>query len=233
MKKQLYFLGLLLLGAACNGEDPALQMIVEGNVQGLKKGTLYLQTIRDTALVSLDSIEIRGDGNFSLQAAVPEPDVYYLYLESADNNTLDDRISFFGEAGRYRIDTRWNNFEGDASIDGAEIHEKFEVYRENMSRFNLQQLELSQELAAMELPADSTLQDSLQNAFNNSLKRSYLYALNYALSNKESHLAPYIAWAEVSDANPKYLDSVYQSLPPNIAESKYGKKLRELLAEKP
>lgn len=233
MKKHLYLLGLLWLGIACQGEDPAMQMTVEGNVAGLKKGVLYLQTITDSALINLDSFEIRGDGQFSLQAMVQEPDVYYLYLQSADNNELDDRISFFGAPGSYRIETRWNNFEGAARIDGTAIHKKFETYRENMSRFNLQQLELSREISQLESPVDSVAWDSLQNALDQSLKRSYLYALNFALSNKESQLAPYIAWAEVSDANPTYLDSVYRSLPPEIAASKYGVKLRELLDQEP
>jgi hypothetical protein len=85
----------------------------------------------------------------------------------------------------------------------------------------------------MEAPVDSVARDSLQNELDRSLKRSYLYALKFALSNKDSHLAPYIAWAEVSDANPTYLDSVYQSLPPEIAASKYGVKLRALLDQEP
>ena len=233
LKKQLYLLGLLWLGVACSGEDPALLMTVEGNVQGLKKGVLYLQTIADSSLVSIDSLEIRGDGNFNFQAMVPEPDVYYLYLQNADNNDLDDRITFFGAPGTYRIETRWDNFEGDAHVEGTLIHEKFQTYRENMSRFNLQQLELSRELSRLEMPADSTMGDSLQTALDRSLKRSYLYALNFALSNKDSQLAPFIAWAEVSDANPTYLDSVYRSLPPQIADSKYGKKLKELLEQTP
>ena len=233
MKKHLYLLGFLWLAIACQGEDPSLQMTVEGNVVGLKKGVLFLQTIADSTLVSLDSVDIRGDGQFSMQTSVKEPDIYYLYLQSADNNELDDRISFFGAPGSYRIETRWNNFEGAAKIEGTAIHKKFETYRENMSIFNLQQLELSREISQMEAPVDSVARDSLQNELDRSLKRSYLYALNFALSNKDSHLAPYIAWAEVSDANPTYLDSVYQSLPPEIAASKYGVKLRALLDQEP
>ena len=233
MKKQLYILGILWAAVSCTGDDPALKMVVEGNVKGLKKGTLYLQTIPDSVLVSVDSLEIRGDGNFKFETQVSEPDIYYLYLDNSDNNPLNDRITFFGEPGQYRIDTRWDNFQAAAIIDGTETHEKYEVYRENMSRFNLQQMEISRAMGSVSSPGDTISIDSLENALDESLRRSYLYALNFALSNKESHLAPYIAWSEVSDANPKYLDSVYRTLPSEIAESKYGKRLKQLLDNTP
>ena len=224
---------LLLLIGSCGEKDEEQLMVVEGRIKGLKKGTLYLQYIPDTALVTLDSLEIRGDGAFRLQGIIGQPDLCYLYLSKADNNILDDRISFFGEPGRYRIESTWNAFEADAEIQGSESQEKYEVFKENMSRFNLQQLELVQALATREGPVDSVQFDSLQSALDKNLKRSYLYTLNFALSNKDSYLAPFITFTEVSDANPKYLDSVYRALPPEIAASKYGIKLKELLENTP
>lgn len=208
-------------------------MVVEGNVKGLKKGVLYLQSIADSTLFNLDSVEIRGDGNFHLKTDVLQPDIFYLYLENDDNNTLDDRIVFFGEPGNVNITTQWDGFEAEAEIRGGKSHKKFEEFRNNMSRFNLRRLELAREIDALEIPGDSAIIDSLQSVFDRSLRRSYLYAINFALNNKDSYLSPYIAWAEVGDANPKLLDSVYRSLPPHIADSKYGKKLKELLGEAP
>lgn len=38
-------------------------MTVSGNVKGLKKGTLYLQKVNDTVLITVDSLQIKGDGN--------------------------------------------------------------------------------------------------------------------------------------------------------------------------
>lgn len=218
---------------SCGGDDEKRMMVVEGRIKGLKKGTLYLQYIPDSTLVTLDSLEIRGDGAFRLQGTVEEPDLFYLYLSKADNNILDDRISFFGEPGQYRVESTWNAFEADAKIQGTESQEKYEVFRKNMSRFNLQQLQLARAMSAGEGSLDSVQLDSMQTALDQNLRRSYLYTLNFALSNKNSYLAPFITYTEVSDANPKYLDSVYRALPPNIAASKYGKKLKGLLENTP
>lgn len=232
-KYGLLLLGLLLLIGSCGEEDGKHMMVVEGRIKGLKKGTLYLQYIPDSTLVTLDSLQIRGDGAFRLQGTIGEPDLFFLYLSKADNNVLDDRISFFGEPGQYHIESTWNAFEADAKIQGPESQEKYEVFRENMSRFNLQRLELARALSPKEGSPDSLKVDSLQTAMDQNLRRSYLYTLNFALSNRDSYLAPFITYTEVSDANPKYLDSVYRVLPPQIAASKYGKKLKELLENTP
>lgn len=229
MKSFASFLVFLLLVISCDRKDDSLKMAVEGNVKGLKKGTLYLQVIPDSTLVNLDSVEIRGDGNFSFNADVPEPDIFYLYLDNADNNSMNDRISFYGEPGSYTISTRWDGFEADAAVRGPENQDNYVAFKENMSRFNLRQLELSRTLSMLELPQDSSAIDSLELAIDRSLRRKYLYTLNFAHTHKNSQLAPYVVWAEIADANPKLLDSLYRTLPADIAASKYGKKLKGLL----
>ena len=41
-------------------------MVVNGNIDGLKKGTVYLQKYKDTLLVSVDSVQLNGLSNFVL-----------------------------------------------------------------------------------------------------------------------------------------------------------------------
>ena len=68
---------------------------------------------------------------------------------------------------------------------------------------------------------------------DNLLKRRYLYALNFASSNGDNVIAPYIALTEVSDANIKFLDTVASKLTEEVKVSKYGKLLINLIiAEK-
>ena len=57
------------------------------------------------------------------------------------------------------------------------------------------------------------------------LKRKYLYAINFAINNKSSEVAPYVALSEIYDANVQYLDTIYKALPEDISKSKYGKQL--------
>ena len=100
-----------------------------------------------------------------------------------------------------------------------------------MSRFNTTNLEIMRAVYDPETPKDSLTQDSIQKASNSNLRRGYLFALNFALNNKESHIAPYIALKEVPDANKIYLDSINNSLSPEVANGKYGRALQEYLEE--
>ena len=79
---------------------------------------------------------------------------------------------------------------------------------------------------------DSNSLDSIQKAMDNLLKRRYLYALNFASSNGDNVIAPYIALTEVSDANIKFLDTVASKLTEEVKVSKYGKLLINLISQR-
>ena len=76
---------------------------------------------------------------------------------------------------------------------------------------------------------DSIAIDSLQNLTDKNVKRGYLYAINFALNNADSYVAPYIAVKEVADANLKFLESINNTLSAEVANSKYGRQLKEHL----
>ncbi|HMB64510.1 MAG TPA: DUF4369 domain-containing protein [Eudoraea sp.] len=221
--------GLFLIN--CGSADPESMMTVSGNVKGLKKGTLYLQHIPDSVLVVIDSLEIHGDGKFMFKTTLESPEIFYLYLKKKDNNDINDRITFFGESGQITINTSWNTFDTQAKIEGSKTHEKLEEYQEVMSKFNTQNLEILRAAYDPEIQKDSLAMDSIQKASERNILRGYLYSLNFALNNKGSCIAPYIAVNEVADANTVYLDSIYNSLTPEVADSKYGRELNEYLAK--
>ena len=227
--KQLLFIGCITLLLVSCKEDTTNTMFVSGNVKGLKKGTLYLQHVPDSTLVTIDSLEVAGDGGFSFKTKLESPEIFYLYLNKKDNNEINDRIAFFGEPGNITITTHWNTFDFNATIEGSVTQKKLEEYRKTMSRFNKRSLEIMQESANAEGPLDSNQLDSLKNLSDKNIQRGYAYALNFALNNKDSYIAPYIALTEVSDANIKYLDSINASLTPEVAASKYGKALKTFL----
>lgn len=226
--------GAVLLGAfliSCGTAENENTMTVTGRVNGLKKGTLYLQHVPDSVLVTVDSLTIAGDGAFSFKTELESPEVFYLYLNKKDNNDINDRITFFGEPGTISIITTWNTFDTQAKISGSKSHDKLEEYRKVMSRFNTRNMEIVRAAYDPEIQKDSIAMDSIQKASDKNVLRGYLYALNFALNNKDSYIAPYIALNEVADANVKYLDSIYNSLTPLVAGSKYGKALGQYLKE--
>lgn len=216
--------------AACSSEEKNLS--IQGKVQGLKKGTLYLQKVEDTALITLDSVVIKGKEDFVLEGYIDGPEVLYLYLNKIDNNEYDDRFLFFAEPGEMTINTTLKNFETDVVIEGSENQQKLDEYNKMMRRFNLKNLELIKSNILARQKEDITLMDSTSKEYDNLTKRRYLFTVNYALNNKDKEIAPYLAISEIFDANIKYLDTIYKSLTPEVRDSKYGKSLEDFLKER-
>ena len=94
MKKLIITIGVISFLLGCGKKDTKNTMTVTGNVKGLKKGTLYLQHVPDSTLITLDSLKISGDGNFEFKTELESPEVFYLYLNKDDNNDINDRITF-------------------------------------------------------------------------------------------------------------------------------------------
>ncbi|RYC50125.1 DUF4369 domain-containing protein [Flagellimonas olearia] len=230
MKRLLFVLSLGMLVLSCE-KSTENTMTVSGNVKGLKKGTLYLQQFKDSTLMVLDSLEVEGDGTFSFSEELESPDIFYLYLKKQDNNDLNDRITFFGEPGQITINTTWKTFDMDPEISGSKSHEKYLEFNEMISKFNIRDIALAQQATLPEFQEDSTALDSLQNLADINLVRRYRYALNFGLNNGDSYATPYIMMSEASDANPKYLDSVYNALTPEVASSKYGMAFQDFLSK--
>jgi len=228
MKKILFVVTTLLALNSC-GDNPEETLIVNGKIKGLKKGTLYLQHVPDSVLITVDSVAINGNGNFSFKTKLMSPEIFYLYLDKKDNNDINDRITFFAEPGTMTIISNWNTFDTTAKITGSETQEKLKQYRETMSGINKRNIEIMMKAAQTDGDLSQISIDSLDNISNRNLQRGYAFAINFALNNKSSYIAPYIALKEIPDANTKYLDSIYSVLPPEVAASKYGKELATLL----
>ncbi|MEM1258663.1 MAG: DUF4369 domain-containing protein [Bacteroidota bacterium] len=226
MKRILLITLIGLMLHSCSRNENA--MVVSGNIKGLKKGLLYLQKLEDSVLTTIDSLEIRGDGTFSFEQELEHPELFYLYLNKKDNNDINDRIAFFGEKGNISITTSWNRFETDAKILGSKNHRDYSEYQQMMSNFNKRDLELAQAAFG---ESDSLKVDSIEILAERNYVNRYRYLLNFGLTHPNSFVTPYIAITDGPEANPIYLDSIYNSLPDSIAQSNYGRILAKMVNE--
>lgn len=231
MKKLGIFIISLLFITACSTEEKT-NLQINGKVQGLKKGTIYLQKIEDTSLVTIDSIVVQGEEAFAFSTFIESPQVLYLYLNKKDNTEYNDRILFFAEPGEMIINTTLRDFEGDVIVEGSENQKKLVEYQAMMQHFNSRNLELIQKNMEAQQAEDFESIDSTNEEYDNLLRRRYLYTVNFAINNKDMEVAPYLAISEVYDANIKYLDTIYSSLTPKVKESRYGISLQEFLEER-
>ncbi|MDG2397612.1 MAG: DUF4369 domain-containing protein [Flavobacteriaceae bacterium] len=224
MKKILFkfiFISIILLG--CNNSNNK-SMNISGSIKGLKKGTLYLQKLKDSSLINVDSFKVNGQKNYFLADNIIDSEMYYLYLNKEDGDTLNDRISFFGEKGNIKINTLLTTFESSAKIYGSENNLIWEEYNSMIRKFNSKNLEIIKEyINKKDIVPDKERLEIFENESNNLLKRRYLFSLNFASLHSNKTIAPYIALYEVPDANPRLLDTLYSNLSEEVKNSKYGK----------
>lgn len=225
MKKIIILLVVSILVTACSSKKEG-NMLVKGQIKGLKKGTLYLQKMKDTALISIDSINLFGSDQFILTDNVDSPVLYYLTFKG---NTTDKRILFFGEKGTITINDDIEKFGLDPKISGSKNQVLLENYNKIKRQFQNQRLEFIKKDFDAKKADDKAQIEQLEKDYLKLTKKRVLFTTNFALTNSDTEVAPYIGLTEMYDASLKMLDTVNNSLSDKIKKSEYGKRFQEYI----
>lgn len=232
MKKLFLAIATIVFLISCDEKKPKDNLELSVTIKGLKKGTLYIKKVRDTSLITLDTIKINGDSHFVTNLKVASPEMFYLVLDRGVTVTKDNSLSFFAESGKMNIESSLDFFSSEAKISGSKNQKLYDEYRKIATQYVDQNMDLvQQKLKAYQLKNSLEIAKIEENQ-NAILKRRYLYTTNFAVNNASFEVAPYIALAEISDINLKYLDTIQKCMPPKIAKSLYGKKLIDLIVER-
>ncbi len=231
--KKIGAIGLVLLTIACNKTiEKEGNLHLTGTVEGLKKGNIYVQQLKDTNLVIIDTIKFEGKSSFDTKFSIDEPQMLYLYLDRGQTNSIDNNLSFFAEPGEMIFKTTLKEFYANAKFTGSknqEVYEKYLSIKTNLGNENA-------ELLAKELKnlkkKDPNSTVKIESEKEKLTVRKYLYTANFAVVNGTYEVAPYIALTEIPDANLKLMDTIQKSMSPKVAKSKYGKRLTEWIKER-
>ncbi len=224
--KKILLICLLLLIIACSQEKELGNMIVQGKIKGVKKGTLYLKKMRDTVIVSVDSIRLFGKDTFTLTDNINSPEMYFLSLDQ--NKSI---LSFFGEEGVISINDQVEKFGVSPVIEGSSNQKVLEKYKETASKFQAKQLDLLAANMQAQKENDLETSQSLRKQAEKQNLKKYIYTINFALNNADKEAAAYITLTELVNANVKYLDSINNSLTKKVQQSFYGEKLKKFITD--
>lgn len=234
MTKNLIALALAIITiVSCKkNENDSANLHLTGNIKGLNQGKIYIQQIKDSSLIILDSIFIKGDSKFESYLTIESPEMLYLFLDRGQTNSIDNNISFFAEPGEMNIDTTLKSFFADAKVTGSKNHDLYVEFYQMKSKFNDQKMELYAKELENLTEKNAKTQDSIIDANEKLIRRKYLYIANFAATHADQEIAPYLALSEIADINIRYLDTIQSKMKPEIANSKYGKMLTSFIAER-
>ena len=204
--------------------------MLTGNIKGLKNGILYIQRVKDTTLVAIDTIKISGDSHFTSEFDLQSPEMLYLFLDRGVTNSLDNNIPFFAEKGKMNIETSLDFFTADVKITGSKNQELYDEYRKVVSRFVDQDLTLIEKKYNAIIAKKIDEVNKIEEQQKAVLKRKYLYTTNFAVNHGHYEVAPYVTLAEIYDINLKFMDTIQKSMTPKVSKSMYGKKLNNFIA---
>ncbi len=231
MKRILSLTYLLFLIASCTKEKHNLY--ITGDINGLKKGSIYLQKIDDTSLVNIDSVAVSGSSKFEFKTYIDQAQVMFIELDRYNDENYAELIKFFAEPGEVHLKTSLKNYGIDLEVSsGFQNQKKLEEYNQMISKFNADQLDLIEANFKANQSQEEQLIDSINKRYNALLRRKYLYTVNFALNNKNLEVSPYVILTQAFDANIKYLDTVYNGLEASIQKSLYGAQLKDLIEQR-
>ena len=225
MKKIFVVLALTILIFSCSKERG--NMLVKGQIKGLKKGTLYLQKMNDTIIVSVDSIQLFDSNEFLLSDNVASPEMYYL---TYSGNKDRKRLMFFGEPGEIVINDNIDEFGFSPDIKGSKNQEIMDKFNEFNQKFKYKRLDFIADKFEARSKNDSMALNTLELEYKKMLRKRYLFTTNFAITHKNSEVAPYLALSELSDANLYLLDTINNSLSNHVKNSTYGKRFQKFLS---
>lgn len=226
MKKIITFLTVSILIFSCSKKQG--NMVVKGQIKGLKKGKLYLQKLKDTVVISVDSVELFGDNKFKLSDNIDSPVMYFLTF---DGNTKQKRLMFFGEKGEITINDKVEDFGFKPIITGSKNQDIMDKFNEINHQFKMKRLDFISKDIEARAKKDTAEIIKLEKDYKKMVRRRFLYTTNFAVTHNDSEAAPYIALSELFDANIYLLDTINKSLTDKVKKSDYGKRLDKFIKD--
>ena len=227
LKKFLIFI-LLILSTNCSNHNDEM-MVLNLQVEGFKKGKIYLQKINDSVLVNVDSIYVKDDSYLQFKQKINSPEIFYIALNISKN---DNRIEFFAENSDINIKSNLKKFNSDYTVTGSFNDSIYRDYQNIIKKFNYEKLDLIEKSINLTKMQKFDSVNLIENEIQNINKRKLLYSLNYAVNNGNSSVAPYIAINNFKNNDQLILDTIFMSLDKNVKESKYGEMLSKLINSK-
>ena len=209
---------------SCGKEKKNMQ--VNGRIKGLQKGTVYLEKIKDTILVKVDSAKLYNEDTFLLQDNIESPEMYFISLSGS--KTI---IPFFAEKGKITIDADIDDLAKKTKIKGSKNQELLEKFQSYITEYNNLRLDYLKDKFDAYKNKDSLSLAIAKRNIERVDKRQYRYTLNYCFTHANYEIAPYLTLTNLYDLTPKYLDTIINKMPDSIKKSKYGKKLIEYAKE--
>ena len=222
-----YLLVLFFFVFSCTKIDNENHFSLSLEIEGLKKGIIYLEKISDSRMVVIDSVLYNGNNSIQFQGKIDEPEIMIISL-TFENETDPKRFPFFVEKSNIILKTRLKDFGFKVDSKGSKNDSIYRQYLEINKRFNNEKLDLISKSLGFQKSGNKDSISFYDSKLVNVNKRQFLHNANFAMRHSNYAIAPYIAITDLRESI-TILDTIYNSLDDSIKNSKYALELKTLI----
>ena len=222
-----YFLVLFFFVFSCAKIDNENQFSLSLEIEGLKKGIIYLEKITDSSLVVIDSVLYNGNNSIQFKGKIDEPEIMIISL-TFENEPDPQRFPFFVEKSNIILKTRLKDFGFKVDSKGSKNDSIYRQYLEINKKFNNEKLDLISKSLAFQKSVNNDSISFYDSKLVSVNKRQFLHNANFAMRYSNYEIAPYIAITDLRESS-TILDTIYKSLRNGIKNSKYALQLKTLI----
>ena len=222
-----YLLVLFFFVFSCTKIDSENHFSLNLEIEGLKKGIIYLEKISDSSMVVIDSVSYNGNNSIQFQGKIDEPEIMIISL-TFENETDPKRFPFFVEKSNIILKTRLKDFGFKVDSKGSKNDSIYRQYLEINKRFNNEKLDLISKSLGFQKSGNKDSISFYDSKLVSVNKRQFLHNANFAMRYSNYEIAPYIAITDLRESS-AILDTIYKSLDNGIKNSKYALELKTLI----
>ncbi len=209
------FLGILLgiIAISCQQEEKP-NFKLDTTIVGLGDNMVYLQQRRDGEWVKIDSTNFVADKGV-FEGTIDLPESFYLTIKDGKGY-----IPLFIEQGEITLTSSIDNMR-DFSVEGSKTQDEYSSFMDALSTFDEQASLLGQRYQQAKADGNEDELVNIENEYDSIMEQKTQSMLNYAMSNNESVVSPFIIMSNSYLFELDALDKVVSNFSDKIANSYY------------
>lgn len=207
MEKLFFLTAITAFIVSCSSEP---RYVVEGELEGVNDGMVYLQKLESGKFVIVDSAFV-DDGAFEITGgSVDYPDIYYLTVENKRGY-----LDFFLENSRISVKGHADSLYK-AVAEGSSAQDEYHEYNNGLEPFYERNIALFNEISNARQEGDTLKLPELEAERNLLFEEITEYNLEYVRSHPESYVTPHILNSQTYDMSIKEIEAYIELLDPKL-----------------
>ena len=198
---------------------------IKGSITGVETGKVYLLKLVGEQPQSIDTADIVG-GKFTFKGKMESPDIRLLRL-----NDQDYFAQFFLDNANITVTAQKDSLRN-TKITGSPTQDIFKTYVAEMEKLNKEVMALQGKYQNAMSTGNTSEADKAKIDYQALVDNNKVYTKNFVKEHSSSVVSPYITLFQLADQiDVAELDSIAGKFAPELSNSEYVIKIKELIQE--